>query len=172
MAILDKEGYGPISLQNKTSYFFAMATHERPDDENRPLDTYICNPKHSANASRCKEFLESFYQFRVWRVQYPKGEKYTCWYVSFKGCKEEPYILNFNISPLSIAIEFRFPQYLPDKIVEELSKNKDWRRTSFRKHPESKIREMLNIYLEKIKNDFDSCRLKYKKWHPRKTKDC
>ena len=125
------------------------ARHERPDDLKRPLCTYIYNCKHLRYATRCMSFLGRFCGLEVWRVQYSGDNSYTCWYAGFKH-KEEPYILNFNISSKNIEVEFRHPQYLPINVRIELRKNQNWRCGRFNDLTEGKLAraDVTNALLE------------------------
>lgn len=94
-------------------------------------------------------FLGRFCSLKVWRVQYPSDNSYTCWYVGFKH-KEEPDILNFNISSKNTEVEFRHPQYLPINIRIELRKNQNWRCGRFIDLTEGKLAraDVTNALLE------------------------
>lgn len=122
----------------------------------------------------CEAFLGNFSNLDVWRVQYPNSKVYTCWYAGFDydfNYHEERYLLNFEIRPKNIKIEFRYPQYLPKDIRETLNNNLDWKTLPFTKYAESYLEELITAYLNTIKPIFDSNRTKFGKWHPRKNKN-
>lgn len=138
-----------------------MAIHIRPDLEKNPLYTYINNSKLDQYAKKAVELLGYFPQLKVWEVQYkPEGIADTAWYVGF-SVKEDPYVMNFKILPSNLNVEFRFSQYLPEKIFELLNwQNTSWRYADYKKFGLSEIQSMINQYLLNIQNDFNNGRLK------------
>jgi len=138
-----------------------MATHERPDDENRPLNTYICSPKQLTLANRCIEFLDDFPILKVWEVQYPKPKDYTCWYVSFRH-NEKPWILNFTIYSSYTNIEFRYPQYIPNDILDRLKwQTTNWKYVKFASEKDKeRLKGIMKVYLNNIRTDFDMHKLR------------
>jgi len=137
-----------------------MARHERPEHEKRPLNTYICNPKHRSYADKCIKFLSCFPILKVWEVQYPKPKNYTGWYVSFTH-REKPWILNFSIYPSFTNVEFRYPQYLPNNILDRLKwQNNSWKYARFTDDTEVKLKKIVEVYLDGIRADFDRKKLK------------
>lgn len=136
-----------------------MATHERPDDKRRPLITYICNPEHHASANQCIEFLKNL-PLKVWETQYPKPKDYTCWYVSF-DYKEKPWILNFTIRSAFTIVEYRYPQYIPDYLLDRMQwQTNNWKYEKLTSETEGDIEETMHIYLNGLKDDFESGKLK------------
>lgn len=108
------------------------------------------------------EFLRTFPLLKVWEVQYPKPQDYTCWYVSFKH-NEKPWILNFTIYSSYTNIEFRYPQYIPNNILDSLKwQNNSWKYAKFtgQKDTERSLKEIVNTYLSSIRTDFDRRKLK------------
>ena len=148
-----------------------MATHERqPDDPKRPLHTYVCNAKHDEHAKVCECFLGNFSNLKVWRVQYPDSKVYTCWYAGFNhsfNYEEERYLLNFEIRPKNIKIEFRHPEFLPKNTYDALKNNLDWKTLLFTEYPEKYLKELVSVYLNTVKPVFDSNREKFHRWHPK-----
>ena len=137
-----------------------MAEHERPDDEKRPLITYICNHKHSSSAEHCIKLLNKF-PLKVWETQYPKPKDYTCWYVGFIHDKIEQWILNFTIRSSFTIIEYRYPQYLPDKLLDNMKwQTSNWKYEKLIPETEDTVTSNIEIYLEAIKDDFENKKLK------------
>jgi hypothetical protein len=90
-----------------------MARHEQPDKLEKPLCTYICNCDHFPFAIKSAKLLENFKEnLKVWWTQYPSSREYTCWYIGF-NYKEQPFILNINIRPSCLELEFRYPRFIP-----------------------------------------------------------
>jgi hypothetical protein len=139
-----------------------LATHERPDDEKRPLITYTSSPKFRESANDCIELLKNF-PLKVWETQYvntPK-KKQTAWYVSFNGLVEKPWILNFTIQKSYARIEFRYPQFIPDYMLDKMEwQTNNWKYLSFSAENENEVKKYLEIYLKRIKNPFDQKELK------------
>lgn len=136
-----------------------MAEHERPDDEGRPLITYICNPKHRSSAEYCIKLLNQF-PLKVWETQYPKPKDYTCWYVGFIH-KIEQWILNFTIRSSFTIIEYRYPQYLPDNLLDNMKwQTNNWKYEKLTPETEDTIIRNIKIYLEAIRDDFENKKLK------------
>jgi hypothetical protein len=136
-----------------------MATHERPDDEKRPLITYINSPKYRESANRCIELLKSF-PLKVWETQYIPN-KQTAWYVSFNGLVEKPWILNFTIHNSYTNIEYRYSQFIPDYLLDQMQwQNNNWKYQTLRAETENNIKKTLEIYLNKIRSPFDERKLK------------
>lgn len=136
-----------------------MARHERPDDEKRPLITYINDSKFRESANRCINLLAS-YPLKVWETQYlPK--KQTTWYVSFNGLIEKPWILNFRIQKSYTNIEFRYPQFIPDYMLDRMAwQTNNCKYLSLKQDTEELIREYLDIYLKRIERPFNEGKLK------------
>ena len=137
-----------------------MVYHERPDDDNRPLETYICNPNQKSMVEKCVELLTNFPMLKVWEVQYPSAKNYTCFYISFKH-KETPWILNFTIYPNFTNVEFRYSQYLPYEVLDNFRWiTSNWAYIKFTEQNRKRICELLNIYIDNIRGDFDARKLK------------
>ena len=137
-----------------------MVEHERPDDEKRPLNTYICHPSQKKMAEKCIKLLSSFPHLKVWETQYPTMKDYTCFYVSYKHT-ETPWILNFTIYPHYTNVEFRYPQYLPDKFLDGLRWiTRNWAYARFSSVNEDRIRKMLSAYTASVREPFDNGKLK------------
>lgn len=137
-----------------------MATHEFPQESKRPLITYLCHPDHRGNAIEAADILDNFPTLCVWRTQYPKDKKYTCWYVGDRS-KEEPLLLNVNSDTGNVKVEFRYSQYLPDEIFDELKEQvKNVRYVLLNPLGKSRVIDMIRIYLDAIHEDFQNSRLK------------
>ena len=138
-----------------------MATHVRPNLENKPLHAYINDPKLDQYARKAAELLTFFPQLKVWEVQYkPEGMADTAWYVGFAS-KEDPYVMNFKIIPSNINVEFRFSQYLSENVFGLLKwQNTSWRYADYKKFGLNEVRSMIGQYLSNIHDDFDNGKLK------------
>lgn len=137
-----------------------MVRHERPDDEKRPLITYISKPNQKQMVKTCIDLLDNFPMLKVWEVQKPSAKDYTCFYISFRH-KETPWILNFTIYPNYCNVEFRYSQFLPYEVLDGFRWiTSNWAYTKFRANNRDKIEELLKIYISRIREDFDNDKLR------------
>jgi len=137
-----------------------MVRHERPDDEKRPLITYVCNSNQVHMVETCIDLLEDFPMLKVWEVQYPSAGEYTCFYISFRH-QETPWIINFTMYPNYCNVEFRYSQFLPYKVLDDFRWiTSNWAYTKFRTNNRKRIEEILNIYITNIREDFDKGKLR------------
>jgi len=126
----------------------------------RQLYTYICNSKQLSTANLCIEVLERLSSLKVYEAQYSKPKNYTCWYTSFAH-HEEPWILNFTIYPSYANVEFRYPQYIPNNILDSLEwQNKNWKYARLTELTKRDVEGTLTIYLNSIREDFDQSKLR------------
>jgi hypothetical protein len=85
---------------------------------------------------------------------------YTCWYISFIH-KEKPWILNFTIRPSYTVIEYRYPQFIPDYLLDRMQwQTNNWKYEKLNLETEHDIKNTMEIYLDKIKEPFDLGKLK------------
>lgn len=145
-----------------------MAKHERPPDyPNKPLRSFICSSSHARYAKICEAFLSNFPSQKVWRTQYPEGEKQTVWYAGFDyafNYEEERYILNFDIRDNDIIIEFRKPQYLKNRLSVPFSRQGNWEKVEFNKCNEKDLIKATSDYIGESKIAFDIDRTKFRSW--------
>jgi len=150
-----------------------MTTIRMIPDPNKPLNECICNPKHFAYATKCMDLLKSFCNLKVYeaRCHGIKPYPYTCWYVSFNHIHDEKIciILHFDIRSSDIYVYFRFQEYVPQDMVPRWAwgiRGK-WIYVHFNAYTESKLREIIELYLKNIQDDFDKDKLQCRKWHVR-----
>ncbi|MFH0812327.1 MAG: hypothetical protein V2A69_05750 [Pseudomonadota bacterium] len=134
-----------------------MAKHLYPDQEEKPLTSYINDRRLQPWAIESEKLLFRLARFKVWEVQYKgQGVANTCWYVGMVN-KKEPFLLNFTIIPSNLNVEFRFSQYLPPDIFESLKwQNSSWRYADLNTYGADRIHTMIEKYLNNIQGDFDA----------------
>ncbi len=143
-----------------------MAEHFYPyrdgKTDKKGLLTYINTPELMNYAKNGLDLLQNFHDLTVWKVQckHPSRMKNNAWYVGFVD-REEPYLMNFTITPSNLNIEFRFSQYLPASKFEELKwQTKSWRCADLKSFGKKYVISLIQAYLINIKGDFYSGRLK------------
>jgi hypothetical protein len=141
-------------------------------DSNKPLNECIGNSNHFEYATKLMNFLDKFPSLRVLeaRCHGKKPYPYTCWYVSFKHAHEEKLciILHFEVRSNDIYVYFRFLGYVPPNMLTDWHwgiRNK-WKYVHFNAYTESKLREIISIYLTNIRNDFDKNTLDFRRLRP------
>jgi hypothetical protein len=103
----------------------------------------------------CLDLLDDFPMLKVWELQYPSAEDYTCFYIGFRH-KETPWILNFTMYPNYTNVEFRYSQFLPYDVLDNFRWiTSNWAYTKFRTDNRKRIEDLLNIYLINIREDFE-----------------
>jgi len=69
--------------------------------------------------------------------------------------------LNFSIFPSFTNIEFRYPQYLSNNILDGLNwRNNSWKYARFTDDTDVELKKIVEIYLDNIKADFDRKKLR------------
>jgi hypothetical protein len=138
-----------------------MAVHLYPEEEKKPLLSYINNVKLLPWAVESEKLLSRLKMLKVWEVQYKgQGVANTCWYVGLVE-KNAPFLLNFTMVPSNLNIEFRFSQYLPPDIFESLKwQNTSWRYADLKTYGAANISTMIEKYIDNIKDDFQAELLK------------
>lgn len=151
-----------------------MPTVCKKPESNKPLTNYTCNPRHNEYSIKCENLLNKFEdELKVWEIRCHGKEPYpyTCWYVSFKHTSQEELriILNFAIRQSNIDIEFRFLDYVPKDILTEWAwRIRDkWVYIRFNSYTVNRLEEIVKVYLESIRNDFDKNKLKCRIWRSR-----
>jgi hypothetical protein len=149
-----------------------MARHEKPDEYERPLCTYVCNCSHFPKAIEASKFLSQFNCLKVWETQYQKTRDHTTWYVGFAHRVDdpEPFLLNINIYSDRFDLEFRHQKCLPNDFAKlRLSPTKNWQIAKSNENSRAEIQKLLKGYIENIRKDYDDKNIKYYKMHTRKT---
>ena len=132
-----------------------MATHEIPDLEHRPLVEYINTRKLRSSAQKVVSLLSKIPELKVWKVQY-KAPEYAdnAWYIGL-AVKDDPILINIKMTPANYNVEFRFPHYLPQDVINVLKwQNRSWLYAGHNQHGETAIIKMIKSYLISIKEDY------------------
>jgi len=82
---------------------------------------YLASGKHLNSAQQAIRLLEEFTkEVEIKKIQIPKGEAYTCWYVSIIGSPSLP-IINLTLQNNgALNVEFRYMQFINPKLRESL----------------------------------------------------
>jgi len=141
-------------------------------DPNKPLNECIGNREHFGYATKLMKFLDNFPSLKVWdaRCHGEKPYPYTCWYASFTHAQEENLciILHFEVRSNDIYVYFRFLDYVSQNMLTDWHwgiRNK-WKYVHFNAYAESKLRDIMNIYLTNIRSDFDKNALNFRRLRP------
>lgn len=79
---------------------------------------YLADGSHREAGRIALRILSEFARIEVRKIQIPKGNKYTCWYVSAVGYEKLP-IINLGIYPNGrLTVEFRFMEFLSPELRE------------------------------------------------------
>ena len=140
-------------------------------DSKKPLNQCICNSDHSSSAITLRDFLVDFKNLRVWdaRCHGKEPYSYTCWYVSFKDADKEKLciILHFDILQNDFRVYFRFMNYVSQKMLNDWHKGygENCKYVYFKAN-QNNLKEVVRLYLERIKLDFDNNRLSFIRFTP------
>lgn len=140
-----------------------MATNEPPDLERKPLAEHVNANALRVSATKAANLLDHLPDLRVY-VVHCKAPSYkdNSWFIGFSTKSEdEPLILNFRIRQSNLAIEFRFPQYLPSPVLDRLKwTSASWCYASYNDYGEARIAEMIRRYLDGLLPDYRDGKVK------------
>lgn len=126
-----------------------MAIPKYPKPGDNLLD-FIASNKHAGAAEIGKALLASSPQLEVRKAHYPKGNAYTCWYVSIKDFQDLP-IINFTLQGNSaLNVEFRYMQFINPKVRESLqwqTNNWVYARISASAFTPDKVKNIITAYV-------------------------
>jgi len=129
-----------------------MATHGYPHIDKKDPIEYINSGNLFKYAHIAKKILDEFQDLFVWKVQM-KAPSYSnnAWYVGLSS-HENPFLMNFTITSGNLNVEFRFSQFLPEDIFDNLKwQTKNWRRMDFNSYNIEYIKHAIASYLNNVK---------------------
>jgi len=129
-----------------------MATHGYPSIDKKDPIEYINSSKLFKYAQVAKKILGDFEDLFVWKVQM-KSPSYcnNAWYVGL-ATHEDPFLMNFTITSGNLNVEFRFSQFLPEEIFDNLKwQTKNWRRMDVNSYRMEYIKHAIASYVYNIR---------------------
>lgn len=129
-----------------------MATHGYPSIDKKDPIEYINSSKLFKYAHVAKKILGDFEDLFVWKVQM-KSPSYcnNAWYVGL-ATHEDPFLMNFTITSGNLNVEFRFSQFLPEEIFDNLKwQTKNWRRMDVNSYSIEYIKHAIASYVYNVR---------------------
>lgn len=144
-----------------------MAEHFYPESDGakigQDLLKYVNSPRLISSAKKGIEILKEFEILTVWKVQCKDPSKMVnnAWYIGFKDI-DDPFIINYTITPSNIDVVFRYSQYLPSDIFDKMkcAKGSIWKYGDINTYSHKFLTNAIKMYLNNIESDFYSKNLK------------